>query len=321
VQCRRRRHPVRCASSGVRRPLAGRGLPVVCQSIDRRVACIAARTGRAAGQTRGGLFINNILGLKSASSSHPCPICRTPHTDLLNERKSTQYRTMTDNPGAVRTALLMPYAAYIVPTPLHVVLGICNRIIEQVFGRMFGVDAVSSVVASIKQTHAPGCGGKADVFSLNGREVELWLSRNCSQRLLDFPTVPFSPSMRDSVPILDCWMSELNRLLLMKDKFTRRTLESLSTLVTDIHREWRIRTGDVIFPKLHMLFHCKSFAEKHGFLGKFSEAQIESCHARCNPIIHLSGRNLGKNTNERLRRALADVATIELQPMILDSEF
>jgi hypothetical protein len=41
--------------------------------------------------------------------------------------------------------------------------------------------------------------------------------------------------------------------------------------------------------------------------------------ARMNPIVHryLSGRNLGDNTVERLRRALADTATVHLQPLLI----
>jgi hypothetical protein len=101
---------------------------------------------------------------------------------------------------------------------------------------------------------------------------------------------------------------------------TRTRLAQFRVLVAEIQRDWTRLTAIPLFPKLHMLSHCVLFAEQHACLGQVSEAALESCHARCNPIIHLAGRNLGRNTNERLRRALADVATQELQPLLNRSQ-
>src|ERR1700761_4985694 len=39
------------------------------------------------------------------------------------------------------------------------------------------------------------------------------------------------------------------------------------------------------FPKLHMLHHTVDFAERYRFLGRASEAQIESYHASFNKLF------------------------------------
>lgn len=73
-------------------------------------------------------FINTILGLKCASSSHPCPICIVSSSSLL---RAARYRTAKDkhsmHPQQHPFLHILPER--IVPTPLHVFLGISNRII------------------------------------------------------------------------------------------------------------------------------------------------------------------------------------------------
>jgi hypothetical protein len=61
------------------------------------------------------------------------------------------------------------------------------------------------------------------------------------------------------------------------------------------------------FPKLHMLTHAAEFARRFKALGRYSEAQIESYHARFNHKFRHTHRNLGANTEPRLRRSLADL--------------
>ena len=75
-------------------------------------------------------------------------------------------------------------------------------------------------------------------------------------------------------------------------------------------------SGDLqaAFPKLHMLHHSVEFAERHRFLGRASEAQIESFHASFNALFHKQHRNQSSNTAERLRRCLADASLRAVQP-------
>ena len=72
----------------------------------------------------------------------------------------------------------------------------------------------------------------------------------------------------------------------------------------------------VSFPKLHMLRHAVDFAERHRFLGRASEAQIESFHAQFNALFHRQHRNQSGNTGERLRRSLADATLRAVQPCL-----
>ena len=84
----------------------------------------------------------------------------------------------------------------------------------------------------------------------------------------------------------------------------------------DIQQHWSAETSQAAFPKLHMLRHSLEFAERHRFLGRASEAQIESCHASFNALFHKQHRNQSGNTAERLRRCLADSALRAVQPLL-----
>lgn len=263
------------------------------------------------------LFVNAVLGLKSAASNRPCPICKTHAADFLKPAEAQKYRAKEVDRDRVRTPLLLVEPRWIVPLPLHLLLGIGNRIIGKALPRLFGQSRVDNLAASIKQTHGPGTGGRADFMALNGPEINKWIKKKCTQQLLDQPTAPTDATTRHKARLLDSWLVGLQSHLLSKNRFDRQSLASLTVLIDDIHARWVEVTGDTVFPKLHMLFHAKSFAEQHGWLGRYSEAPIESCHAAMNPIIFTANRNCGSNTNERLRRALADTATTLLQPLLL----
>ena len=87
-------------------------------------------------------------------------------------------------------------------------------------------------------------------------------------------------------------------------------------LQSDIHQHWQAEAHSKPFPKLHMLHHSVEFAERHRFLGRVSEAQIESYHASFNALFHKQHRNKSGNTAERLRRSLADAALRAVQPFL-----
>ena len=58
------------------------------------------------------------------------------------------------------------------------------------------------------------------------------------------------------------------------------------------------------------------FAERHRFLGRASEAQIESFHYEFKRLYHQQHLNLAPNGAERLRSCLADVALRAVQPFL-----
>ena len=129
------------------------------------------------------LFINAVLGLMSPSATHPCPICIVSHNNFL---RSARYRTPADqhslNPN--QPALLHILPERIVPTPLHVFLGISNRIIFGAFHELFGESAVEQAVQRIKTVHSAGCSGLSDLYDLNGQEITKWIKKECSSSVL-----------------------------------------------------------------------------------------------------------------------------------------
>jgi hypothetical protein len=106
----------------------------------------------------------------------------------------------------------------------------------------------------------------------------------------------------------------LHGALLHCRDWTTDAIEAWRAAVDDIQQHWCAETQQTPFPKLHMLHHTVDFAERHRFLGRASEAQIESFHAQFNTLFHKHHLNQGKNTAERLRRSLADAALRAMQP-------
>jgi hypothetical protein len=107
--------------------------------------------------------------------------------------------------------------------------------------------------------------------------------------------------------------------LLHSNDWTAADIDAWRTAVQDIHQHWRAETSIAAFPKLHMLHHTVDFAERHRFLGRASEAQIESFHAQFNALFHKQHRNQSSNTAERLRRSLADATLRAVQPFAMPS--
>ena len=66
-------------------------------------------------------------------------------------------------------------------------------------------------------------------------------------------------------------------------------------------------TNRPLFPKIHMLHHAAEFVSKHHALGLFSEAPIESFHARFNEKYRDHHYNKGSSKAERIRRSHADL--------------
>ena len=264
------------------------------------------------------LFLNVILGLKNANAKHPCPICIISDASFL---RSARYRLPADqhslNPH--QPALLVIPSDRIVPTPLHVFLGISNRIIMRVFPGLFGEEAVLKAVRSIKTVHSAGCGGLSDLWDLNGQEITKWVKKQlCSNDVLaasaaSGPTV----EARSTHSILAHWLKKMHHSLLHAKNWTTADIDDWRATVADIHAHWVTETGIAPFPKLHMLHHTVDFAERYRFLGRASEAQIESYHAAFNQLFHYNHRNMASNTPERMKRSLARTTTRTLRSSLL----
>jgi hypothetical protein len=265
-------------------------------------------------------FINAVLGLMAPSATHPCSICIVSRNNFLS---SSRYRTPADRHSIDRThsLLLTIPPERIVPTPLHLFLGISNRIILDAFSELLGESAVLEAVQRIKSVHSAGCGGASDLHDLNGPEISKWIKKKCSASVLSAaaaaaasPSLPAATTASHS--ILSRWLQQLHHCLLRSGDWTAADIDAWRTAVSDIHQHWQSEAHSQPFPKLHMLHHSVEFAERHRFLGRASEAQIESFHAQFNALFHKQHLNQGSSTAERLRRSLADATLRAVQPSL-----
>lgn len=130
-------------------------------------------------------FINALLGLKNAAATHPCPICIVT-SNPKSLLRTARYRESKDNHSkhSDQPPLLTILPERIVPTPLHLFLGISNRIIFDAYGEIFGESMVTAAIQRIRTVHGAGCGGLSDVFDLNGPEIRKWIKHDCCSSLL-----------------------------------------------------------------------------------------------------------------------------------------
>jgi hypothetical protein len=263
------------------------------------------------------LFINAVLGLKAASAKHPCPICTISSSNLLGR---AQYRKPKDRHSRHpdHSCLLTIDPERIVPTPLHVFLGISNRIILDVFSELLGKEVVEETLKKITTIHSAGCGGKSDLFDLNGPEIRKWLKKECCTTLLAAAAESgqVTDAQKATHSILTRWLQKLHDNLLHKKEWELKDIEAWRETVEDIQKNWCSETNQQAFPKLHMLRHALEFAERYRFLGRASEAQIESYHYQFKKLFNEHHLNMAHNTPERTRRTLADTTLRAVQPLV-----
>ena len=242
----------------------------------------------------------------------------TAHKSLLS---TSRYRTPADKHSlhARQSALLTINPERIVPTPLHLFLGISNRILLDAFSELLGKELVEQSLKPITTIHSAGCTGLSDLHDLNGPEICKWIKRGCSSTLLAAAAAAgdIEASKKASHSILTRWLQQLHDHLLHKDEWTPQQLIDWRAAVDDIQQHWCAETSQAAFPKLHMLRHSLEFAERHRILGRVSEAQIESFHATFNALFNKQHRNKSKETAVRLRRSLADATLRAVQPFLL----
>jgi len=262
-------------------------------------------------------FVNAVLGLMAPSATHPCPICIVSHKSFLS---TSRHRTPADTQSIDRThqPLLTIPPERIVPTPLHLFLGISNRIILDAFSELLGRERVEMALKGISTVHSAGCSGAADLHDLNGPEISKWIKKQCSASGLAAAAASSSVAAATTAShsILSRWLQQLHSCLLHSRDWSSDEIEAWRAAVDDIQQHWSAEAHSKPFPKLHMLRHSLEFAERHRFLGRASEAQIESFHASFNALFHKQHRNQGGNTAERLRCCLADASLRAVQPFL-----
>ena len=262
-------------------------------------------------------FLNTVLGLMAPSAKHPCPICIINSSNFAG---TSRYRLPDDKHSMHESQfpLLRLDPNKIVPIPLHLFLGIGNRIILKSFGSLFGKENVETMLKSVKTTHSAGCSGSSDLHELNGKELKQWIKLDCSKQLLDATASGSNvATIKATHSTLSGWLIQLEKQLLRKEQWTQQNIDDWKVLIKHMQEFWRLESGSDLFPKLHMLKHTAEFVERFRFLGRASEAPIESYHAQFNTLFHKHHLNLGNQTAERLRRCLADCSLQAMQPCIL----
>ena len=112
------------------------------------------------------------------------------------------------------------------------------------------------------------------------------------------------------------WKS-LHDHLLHKGDWEAKEIEDWRAAVDDILQHWCAETSQDAFPQLHMLRHSLEFAERHHFLGRASEVQIESYHYKFKRLFHQNHLNMAHNEAKRQRRCLADSSLRAVQSILL----
>ena len=262
-------------------------------------------------------FINAVVGLMSPSATHPCPICIISHHSFT---KSSRQRQPGDKHSLDRThrPLLTVSPDRIVPTPLHLFLGISNRIILDAFSELFSKELVEETLERVKTLHSAGSGGRSDIFQLNGPEIRKWIKYGCSAALRTAAEKKgaLTAEQRSTYTTLQRWLENLHDHLLHKDDWESKEIEEWRAAVDDIQQHWSAETGQAAFPKLHMLLHSLQFAEQHRFLGRASEAQIESYHRTFKELYNEQHINMAHNDPQRQRRVLSDTSLRAVQPFL-----
>lgn len=253
----------------------------------------------------------------SPSATHPCPVCIISFNSFT---KTARYRTPGDKHSVDSThcPLLVITPDRIVPTPLHLFLGISNRIILDAFSELFSKELVEETLEKVKTIHSAGCGGKSDIFQLNGPEIGKWIKKDCSTtlRAAAEEKESLTADQKSTFSTLKRWLENLHLFLLHKKDWTVKEIEDWRSAVDDIQKNWSDETGQAAFPQLHMLKHTLDFAEQWRILGRASEAQIESFHAQFKTLFNKQHLNSAHDESLRIRRTLADTTLRAVQPFL-----
>ncbi len=231
------------------------------------------------------------------SATHPCPICIISHNSFT---KSSRYRTPADKHSLhpEHSPLLSINSERIVPTPLHLFLGVSNRIILDAFSELFGRELVEQSLQHGTTIHSAGSGGRSDLFKLNGPEIRKWIKQKRSATLLAAAAGAgeVDAATRATHSILSRLLEKLHDHLLHKKEWMPKQIEEWRAAVDDILQHWCVETGQDAFPQLHMLRHSLEFAERRRFLGRASEGQIQSYHYKFKRLFHQNHLNMNRPT-------------------------
>ena len=264
-------------------------------------------------------FINVVRGIMGPCATHPCPICVVGKKNFIGVAARPRITGDPFSRDPFYPHLLDVPPERVVPTPLHVCLGISNYILSDGLTAIFNEKLVADVVQTVKTTHSPGHGGRGDYFALNGQEISKFLDRDCFTAVRTAAAASGMVITRQIDARLDRlkrWMWELHNNLLHARTWTDDEISHWRIVVDEIQQGCKEFINKNPFPKLHMLSHTVEFAVANHYLGKLGESQIESYHATFNRIYERH-KNSSHHTPERMRRSHADLTLCAIQPLLL----
>lgn len=244
--------------------------------------------------------LSALLGLSTATATWPCLVCTVSYAQMVDGLHHAVDRSSVDGPheySRKHPPLLRVTAEQIVPLPLHILLGLGNRIIDA-YKRVFSEEQMAT---SLEATKTLGTSGRAAVHTLSGKEISAWIQQKQCARLCEASGIPF-----ERIRVLSSWLTGLYDHLLPKASASRADIKRFAALVQDMQQNWRGQTGDRPTPKLHMLTHAVAFMRRNSALGRFSESALESAHAQFNRLWEHTHRNSSHDHLLRMRRSLAD---------------
>jgi hypothetical protein len=154
---------------------------------------------------------------------------------------------------------------------------------------------------------------------MNGPQLARWIKDNHCEAVLEQcrKKSPQTVEEGDLCPanrilILAGWLQQLYHHLLHGEKWSDEDVADFKRLRTEIWENWQAITQRPPTPKVHMLVHAEEFAERYRYLGRFSEAQMESCHGEFHKAWAETHRNLSQKPGERLRRCVVSTTLCHL---------
>jgi hypothetical protein len=245
--------------------------------------------------------INALSGLSTACAHHPCSICFVHKSKLVTiEPQQSRSTHIVGEYSQLHPPLLHIESENIVPLPLHLFIGIVNKVIRDVLVDELGID-YSKLQASIKRIKSVSSSpGASSIHALNGKEAHKWV-----KTVESVIEPPEGTEMK--VAIVCKWMRGLGESLFHRKVWSRVDRVHFSSLVHEMLLNWEAVTNNAVTPKIHMLIHAVQFVELHHALGTYTEAHIESYHAKFNNKYRVNHKNKGRHEKERIRRTHADL--------------
>jgi hypothetical protein len=231
------------------------------------------------------------------------------------------------NFSQIRLPLFPSIYENVIPTPLHVALGLGNHFLSCLKETIeenkdtTGILALDDRMKQIKQQpkNIHGSRPLGAMNDLNGGELQKLFAEDSQQHqsfllsLLRFipPETRFNQA-RAELPRMYEIASYIIYHLSSMDPFNALEIDNFKSIAVSALHNWH-RTNKLatkqrgkLKPKVHMLFHCYEFIDEHKYIGPYSESAMESHHSNFNSQWEINS-NCGRDVMMKLYRSAKQV--------------